>query len=251
MTRINLLPPEQIKERRGRLERNYLWLAIAAPALVLVLVIAWWFSMNGEMSSKNETLAQANRDLADMQARTSALKQYKDQQAEIAGREATVVQALSGRVYWARILNNIGIMCPPDVWLTSISGTASGGAGQVQFEGRATQCPNRLLGGFYPGMRDYHPDFRPVAAWIERMSQVEQFERVWMSTAEPNYVGDAEGVSEGTVVTRPGGAWIVRFSAMAALNMKNAAIGAPVAAPAAAPAPAPRDESGTEGGGEQ
>lgn len=249
MTRINLLPPEKIKERRGRVERNYLWLVILGPALVLVLVGVWWFSMNGEMNSKEEALRQANRELADMQARTSALKQYKDRQTEIASREATVVQALSGRVYWARILNNIGIMCPLNVWLNSINATASGGTGQVQFEGRATQCPNRLLGGFYPGALDYHPDFRPVAGWLERMSQIEQFERVWMSSAEPNYLGDSTGVDQGNVVVKPDGAWVIRFSSTAALNMKTAAIGTPPVAAAPPPAAAPQTE-GAEGGAE-
>ncbi len=250
MTRINLLPPEKIKQKRGRLERNYLWVVIAAPLVVLLLVFAWWLSMGGEMGRKEEALKQANQELTDLQAKTNALKQYKDRQQEIATREATVVQALSGRIYWARILNNIGIMCPLNIWLTTVSGTSSGNTGQVNFEGRATQCPNRLLSGFYPGMLDYHPDFRPIAGWLERMAQIEQFERVWLASADPTFVGDTGGQVPSTYVSSPTGAWVIRFTSSATLNMKTAALGEAIAPASATPAPAPKTEEGTGGGGE-
>lgn len=48
MTRINLLPPERVKERRRRgapSQRSYLWLVIALPVLVAVLMGIWYFSM--------------------------------------------------------------------------------------------------------------------------------------------------------------------------------------------------------------
>jgi Tfp pilus assembly protein PilN len=251
LTRINLLPPEMIKERRGRAatERNYLWLVIAMPLLVLILMVLWWFSMGSELSSKQTELDQKNQELADMQAKTAALKQYKDRKEQIKQIEGTVVQVLSGRVYWARILNNVAIMCPLNVWLTSLNGTSSAGSGTVQFEGNATQCPNRLLGGFFPGMLDYHPDFRPIAGWLDRMAQIEQFQRVWLASAEPTLIGTVPaGTDPGGFVTASFGAWVIRFSSTATLNMKTAAIGTPVsAAPPAGAAPAPSTPS-REGG---
>lgn len=248
MTRINLLPPERIKQKRGRAgpERNFLWLVIAVPLLVLILMAFWWFSMGSEVGRKQTELDQKNQELTDVQAKTAALKQYKDRQEQIKQIEGTVVQALSGRVYWARILNNVAIMCPLNVWLTSLSGTSSVTEGTVAFEALATQCPNRLLGGFFPGMLDYHPDFRPIAGWLERMAQIEQFQRVWLASAEPALIGAApEGTNPERFVTSPTGSWVIRFSSTATLNMKTAAIGTAVsAAPPAAPAPGKPSEGG-------
>ena len=253
MTRINLLPPERIKERRrGAVsERNYLWLVIAMPLLVLVLVAFWWFSMSSEINSKKEELDQAKTELAVLQAKTAALEQFKQRQDEIKQIEASVVQVLAGRVYWARILNNVAIMCPLNVWLTSMNCQNTTDAGTVAFEGQATQCPNRLLGGFFPGMRDYHPDFRPVAGWLERMAQIEQFQRVWLANATPTLIGSVpEGVDPGTFVTSPAGTWVINFSSTATLDMKTAAIGTPIV-PAAPAAPATPSEEETEEGAEQ
>ena len=236
MTKINLLPPERIKAKRASRVttggRNYLWLVILLPVLVLLLMVAWWFSLGSELNRKKDALAQANKELADLQAKNAALQQYKARKDQIASIEQTVVKALSGRVYWARILNNIAIMCPKDVWLDSLNGTSTAGTGTVVFSAYVTQCPNRLLGGFFPGMKDYHPDYKPIAGWLDRMAQIEQFQRVWLSTAEPSFIGSVpvtpEGVppiEAGTIVTSPTGSWVVKFASTATLNMKPAALG--------------------------
>jgi Tfp pilus assembly protein PilN len=250
LTRINLLPPERVKERKGRVERNYLWLVIALPLIVLLLMALWWLSMGSQIKNKDKELAAANKELADVQAKNAALKQYQDRQTQINQIEQTVAKALSGRVYWARILNNIAITCPLNVWLRSLNGSASAGVGTVTFEGYATQCPNRLLGGFFPDTRDYHPDFRPVAGWLDRMSQIEQFQRVWLSSAEPTLIGAApSGVDPGSFVTSTDANWVIRFSSTASLDLTKATLGSPVSKPGSSPAPAP--SGGSSSGGEK
>jgi Tfp pilus assembly protein PilN len=235
LTKINLLPPERIKVKRAPRapsERSYLWIAIALPLLVLILMLVWWFSMSSELNRKEEALGVAKKELADLQAKNAALQQYKARKDQISQIEQTVVTALSGRVFWARILNNIAIMCPTDVWLTSLNGTSSADSGTVTFEAHATQCPNRLLAGFFPGMKDYHPDYKPVAVWIERMGQIEQFQRVWLSSADPTFIGEVpaspEGqppIEAGTIVRSATGNWTITFSSTATLNMTTAALG--------------------------
>jgi len=237
VTKINLLPPERIKQRKKGIapQRNYLWLVIALPLLVLVLMGIWWFSMSSDLNRKTEALNQANKELSDVQAKTASLQKYQERQNQINQIQSTVVQALSGRIYWARILNNIAITCPTNIWLTSIdaASSASGSTvtGTVTFQGAATQCPNRLLPGFSPGMLDYHPDFRPIAGWLERMSQIEQFQRVWLASCEPDFIGAVpSGVDPGSFVTSPTGTWVVRFSSTATVNVAKAAVGTPVTA---------------------
>jgi Tfp pilus assembly protein PilN len=232
VTRINLLPPERIKERKKGIgpQRNYLWLVIALPLLILVLMVVWWFSMSSDMNRKTEALDQANKELSDIQAKSASLQKYQERQNQINQIQTTVVQALSGRIYWARILNNIAITCPTNIWLTSIdassSVTAGTAAGSVTFDGDATQCPNRLLPGFSPGMLDYHPDFRPIAGWLERMAQIEQFQRVWLTTCVPDFIGAAPtGVEPGSYVTSPTGTYVIRFSSTATINVAKATVG--------------------------
>lgn len=252
MTRINLLPPERVKERRGvAAQHNYLWVTIVIPVVVLLLVGFWWFSLGSQIKNKDEALKKADEDLKDVQAQVQALQKYATRAQEIAAAQATVLTALGGRVYWARILNNVALFCPTNIWLTSLNGTSSGGtAGTVTFDGMALQCPNRDLAGFAPGVLDYHPDYRPIAGWLERMAQIEQFARVWLTSAEPTFFINDENAEESdppppTTFTSTG-QWLMHFTSTATLNMTTAAIGTK---PQAAPAPTPTPGTGEESGG--
>ena len=247
MTKINLLPPERVKARRAPAERSYLWLVIALPAAVLVIMGVWFFMLGGQLNNKNKALEEAKAELADKQAKTASLQQYKARKDEISKIEQTVVSALQGRVFWARILNNVAIMCPNNIWLTSLEGSSAGGTGTVNFEGYALQCPNRMMGGFYPGVLDFHPDYRPIAGWIERMGQIDEFALVWLSSADPQLLG---ATAAETTSTAPGvystiGSWTIKFSSTATLDMDKATVGGtPAPAGAAAPAPAPAPSGG-------
>lgn len=242
MTRINLLPPEKVKERGRGAGRGMIVLLFVLPLLVLALMGYLWFSANSRVNDKKQVLEQTEQELETVKAKTAALQQYKERQQEIQRIEGTVIQALQGRVFWARILNEIAIMCPNDIWLTSLNGTSAQGGGQVSFEGYALQCPNRtwMYGSFYP----YLPDYRPIAGWLERMAQILEFDRVWLSGAEPTQHGGGT-TSTGEIIP---GTWLIRFSSTAYLDMDTATIGGVPAAVTPPPTtPTTPEETETEG----
>lgn len=246
MTRINLLPPEKVKAKRKAAERGYLWLAIILPAVVLLLIVLLFMQASGKVGQKDKALQEAKTELADWQAKNSKLQQFKDKQEQITNMESTVVSALQGRVYWGRILNNIAIMIPSDIWLVQLDGNAEGGTGgSVNFSGFSLQCPNRNLGGMY----GYYPDYKPIANWLERMAMIPEFQQVWLSQATPVRQGTDSFVGrDGVTVT---GVRVMQFTSTGTLNMENAAIGG-VPAPAATAAPAPSTTEGaTEEGAEE
>lgn len=264
MTKINLLPPEKIRAKRGKpAERSYWWLLVLLPAIVLVIMIVLYIGAGSSVNKKNEQLKEAQQTLTDWQNKNAGLQQYKNRQDQINTLEGSVVTALQGRVYWARILNNIAINCPTDIWLTVLNGSSGQGttAGTIDFTGYALQCPNRdNLTRFYP----YFPDYKPIANWLERMAQITEFGQVWLSNAEPTRQGaDPEVLLNWPFrrTTDPAntllpynqveqldftGVRVIQFSSSATLNMNTATIGGPKAAPVAAPAAAPAT---TEGGG--
>jgi len=243
MTKINLLPPERVKAKKapGAAGAGWFVLLVALPLIVLIAMVFWYLSVGGQVSQKQKALDAAKTELADWVAKNNQLQQYKSRQDEITKIEGTVVTALSGRIYWARILNDIAIMCPTDVWLNSLNGTSTNGNGSVTFDGFALQCPNRKgMGGEFR----YYPDYKPVANWIDRMSQILEFSRVWLSTAAPVRQG-ATGDTNST--GQPIGPFVIRFSSQATLNPSTAAIGKPYTPPA--PTPAPSSASSSAGGG--
>jgi Tfp pilus assembly protein PilN len=248
MTKINLLPPEKIKAKKGAAAGGgpglgWIVLAVAIPLIVLVAMVAWYFSVNSQVSQKNKALDAAKSDLTDWVNKNSQLQQYKARQEEITKIESTVVSAVSGRIYWARILNDIAIMCPTDVWLTSLNGTGSTGGGSVAFQGYALQCPNRKTMG---GTFKYYPDYKPIANWLDRMAQISEFSKVWLATAAPVRQGATGDVGP---TGEPMGPWVMGFSSQATLNMDTAAIGKAVSSPSATPSAAPSNARSSSSAG--
>ena len=244
MTKINLLPPEKVKARRGATsERSYLWLVILLPLIVLIVIVLLYFQVSGKVSQKQKALTDARRELTDWQNKNAALQQYKTRQDQITTLETSVVSVLQGRVYWARILNNIAITIPSDIWLSNLAGVSGDTttAGTVTFAGYALQCPNRNLGHFF----GYFPDYRPVANWLERMATIPEFQKVWLSSAVPARQGTVAAItSTGTVTGSP----VIQFDSVATLNMTTAAIGEAAVAPAATQAAPETTPESTPGG---
>ncbi|MBU4175511.1 MAG: hypothetical protein KKB90_08255 [Actinobacteria bacterium] len=278
MTRINLLPPEKIKTKRGMGERSYLWLVIALPVILLVVMGLWYFSLNSQMTEKNKALEAAKVELADIQAKNQQLQQYKERQEQIASIENMAVTTLKDRVYWARIMNNIAIMCPTDIWLTSITANAESG---VTFAGYAMQCPNRDYCGY--GIYPHYPDYRPIAGWLDRMAQIGEFKTVWLSSATPIHHGavctapagvETETVTTGNMwyedpycvgpctgtITNPApeytcfvGYWLIEFTSDAVLDMQTAVVsyGEGTGETETTPTDGESETTPADGGGEQ
>ncbi|MDD5747622.1 MAG: hypothetical protein PHP64_00980 [Actinomycetota bacterium] len=239
MTRINLLPPERVKEkRRVAPARSYVWLLIVLPLIAIVIVVFWFMSMNGKISEKTKLRDEANQELSEWQAKVSSYKKYEEMETGIKTKTTNALGALKGRVYWARILNEVAIMCPTDIWLTSLTGTSQQGqSGTVQFAGYALQCSSRIVPGrSYP----YLPDYRPIASWLERMAQIAEFQKIWLSNAAPTQVGVNPAVvatTTETTTTQTTGYWVISFGSTATLNMNTAIVGPQSSSPSS-PAPA-------------
>ncbi|PKQ28443.1 MAG: hypothetical protein CVT63_02785 [Candidatus Anoxymicrobium japonicum] len=254
MTRINLLPPEKIKVKRKPSERSYLWLAIVFPVIAIVAIAMLFVQVNGKIAEQDKALKDKKAELAEWQSKNVALQQYKDRQDVILKLESSVTAALSGRVYWARILNNIAITVPSDIWITLLNGTAEEGGtgGSVDFTGFALQCPNRNNKvHVYP----YLPDYKPIANWLERMATVPEFARIWLASATPARAGTANEIlidnfistiTPTITTTEQTGTRVIQFTSQAKLNPETATVSGPKSSPPPASA-APRTLE--EGGG--
>jgi Tfp pilus assembly protein PilN len=257
LTKINLIPPEKKKEKRRRPGAPggppIAWLLLIIPVIVVILMVMLYLSASNKVKTQQTALKEKQTELADWQSKNAQLAKYSTRQQEIAQTEATVVNALRGRVYWARILNEVAIMIPKDVWLVSLNGTSTQNtSGTVTFEAYALQCPNRLNKGFWSEAGEdtagnqhwpYLPDYRPVAGWLERMAQISEFQRIWLSSALPAQIQSGAP----TTATTSAATWVMRFSSQATLNMDTATVeGTTTSSPtASAPTPTPSSSPST------
>jgi len=127
MRAVNLLPRDI--DQGGKAPRQLPIIVGCAGAVLAAAVLAvGYMQASGKVGSEN-------RQLGDIQAQIAALPQpatppstISSLPAEKAARVSALAAALSQRVAWDRLLREVSLVLPDDVWLTSLNATAPSAA---------------------------------------------------------------------------------------------------------------------------
>jgi Tfp pilus assembly protein PilN len=124
MRAVNLLPRQQVQQRRERPNAVVLVAAIGGAAVVLALV-AGVLLANRTVTRDRQALSTARAVLAvtpshHVSAKTNAFRSAVLSQRE--ERSLALASAIGKRVAWDRILRRFALVLPSDVWLTSLVG---------------------------------------------------------------------------------------------------------------------------------
>jgi Tfp pilus assembly protein PilN len=124
MRAVNLLPRQQIEQRRDRPNAVVLLAAIGGAAVVLALV-AGALVANRSVNREKQALSTARAVLAvtpdhQLSVQTQAFRQQVLTQRE--QRSLALASALGKRVSWDRVLRRFALVLPDDVWLNSVVG---------------------------------------------------------------------------------------------------------------------------------
>ena len=124
MRAVNLLPRQQVEQRRERPNAVVLVAAIGGAAVVLALV-AGTLVANRSVNRQQQALSSARAVLAvtpshQLSVQTQAFRQQVLTQRE--QRSLALASALGKRVAWDRVLRRFALVLPGDVWLTSLTG---------------------------------------------------------------------------------------------------------------------------------
>jgi Tfp pilus assembly protein PilN len=125
MRAVNLLPRQQVEQKRERPNTVALVAGIGGAAVLLVLV-AGFLLVNRSVDRQRQALSDAKAMLAatpahHLSAKTQAFRSNVLSQRE--ERSLALAAALGKRVAWDRVLSHMALVMPDDVWLTKVSGT--------------------------------------------------------------------------------------------------------------------------------
>jgi Tfp pilus assembly protein PilN len=125
MRAVNLLPRQQVEQKRERQNPVALIAGIGGAAVLLALVGGFLLA-NRSVDRQSQALSNARAMLAatpahKLSAKTQAFRQTVLSQRE--ERSLALASALGKRVAWDRILSHMALVMPDDVWLTKVSGT--------------------------------------------------------------------------------------------------------------------------------
>lgn len=183
MVRINLLPSEIIERRRW--ERWYPRVFVGA-GVIATIVIVLWLAMQFLVKEKSDTLQQTEETVESLNAEAAKLAIFEQQTQALQARQAVVSKALAGRVDMGRILEEVSLVLPDNVWLTSLTLSEEDGA---SFNGNTPETEDAESGEGY----------KSVAATLVRLNSLDSLRDVWLSVAESgdfqDYQGDDQGAS--------------------------------------------------------
>jgi Tfp pilus assembly protein PilN len=168
--RINLIPPEILQNRRD--ERLWKWMALAGGVIVAVLVLFWAF-MALQVTASTAEVDSVVTQATQLETQAQEFQVFQKTEADLNVRKGAVVAAKAGAVDWARMLYEVGLVLPKDIYLTAFTGTDAGTGGDsiVNLTGQAVDKVSDS------------PDngYKSVAKMLVRLADLDQLDSVWLS----------------------------------------------------------------------
>jgi hypothetical protein len=199
--RINLLPPEIGQKRKD--EERWRWVILGAIVTAVVLVGVFGV-LQFQVTQKQNEVAAVKQQAESLKQSAARFQVFQDKQADLVNRQTVATTALAGRMDWAKICGEIGLILPADIFLMRIGATepkasvagaqpAPAVTGRFTMDGKALDFPEDA------------PDlgFKSVAKLLVRLAGLDGVGNVWLTqSAKPAFVAPVEG-STVPVVTDP------------------------------------------------
>lgn len=198
MRPVNLIPPEERRgdrapSRTGALSYVVVGALVAAVAAVSAVVLT-----SNQISDRKAKVASLNAELAQVRAEAKRLQSYADFATNEQARVATVRSLALSRFDWYRVLHELSLVIPGDVWLTDLQGSvspqlatvsgssasSSGGTGGADVSSQITG-PSLQIDGCAAG-------HEAVASFIGALKEIDGVTRV-VVTSSDRPTGDAGG----------------------------------------------------------
>jgi Tfp pilus assembly protein PilN len=127
MRAVNLLP---LDARVGRRRPPAAPLAVAAAGVLLAAVLAAaFFSANGRVRDREQELATLEQELETARRAAKPKPAQSGVAAERDQRFTALNDALAKRLAWDRVLRELSLVVPDDVWLSSLAAGGGSAAG--------------------------------------------------------------------------------------------------------------------------
>jgi Tfp pilus assembly protein PilN len=193
---VNLIPAEQRRGESAQMRSGPLpYVLLGALVLVLAGVTALVLTGNQIADSKAEVVTLKREDAA-AEARAERLAAYSQFRALSEQRVATVTSLADSRFDWERVMREMSLILPSDVWLVNLTATANpsvnidGGGGSGGDLRASVPGPALALTGCARGQD-------AVAGFVTALKDIDGVTRVGVESSELADKKSGAGVSGG------------------------------------------------------
>ena len=248
MRPVNLVPPEQRRGERAPLRSGplaYVLVGFLAVALAAITSMVLTQNQIAEAESEKASLEVQHTEAL---ARAAALRPYAEFASLQAARTATVASLAQSRFDWERVMRELALVIPEDVWLVEIAGTAGP---EVQVEGAGIVTTRSNAAGPALEFVGCGSGQDAVARFVAALEDIDGVTRVGVQSSErpENVIEAAEAGTEETSEECRIRDFVAKFEIIAAFDEAPVAASAsatPIAPPATEPATEPVAPEGQE-----
>lgn len=179
MRAVNLLPRDEAK-RSFEAKRGVVFGGIGGTALATAVLASMVIGAGGATSSKREELDALRTQIAAIPAVPVVDSSREDAlAAEKGARVGALSAALAGRVAWDRVLRQVSLVLPEDVWLTNLSAAAPDAT-----QAAATGSGFTLTGATYSQ--------NGVARFLSRLAVIPDLANVRLQSSQSQLLNERE-----------------------------------------------------------
>lgn len=198
MRPVNLIPPEERRGEHAPLRTGPLvYILVGALVLALAGITAMVLTDN-QISERKSELATLEREDAAAAAKATRLAAYTQFRQLSEQRVATVQSLADSRFDWERVMRELALILPGDVWLIDLTATAApgvtlggeGGGGGESGLRAAASGPALELNGCAAGQT-------AVASFVTALKDIDGVTRVGIQSSELPSAQSGAGVAAG------------------------------------------------------
>jgi len=181
MRPVNLIPPEEQRGERAPLRTGGMVYVLVGMLAVLLLAVTAVAVTGKSISDKRSEKDALDQELSAVQAHAQALRPFADFRAVQQARGDTVTSLATSRFDWERVMRELALILPEDVWLVNLTGTVSP---DVQVTDGAEITARDEVEGPALEIIGCGPGQEAVATFIAALEDIDGVTRVGLASSE-------------------------------------------------------------------
>jgi Tfp pilus assembly protein PilN len=187
MRPVNLIPPEDRAGARKPMRGGPLAYVIVGALAAAVIGVAALAVTSNQISESKAEIATLEEERSTVEARAQALDAYTQFHSLQEQRTATITSLADSRFDWQRVMHELSLILPSNVWLTNLAGTATPG---VSVNGGAGSSLRGSIPGPALELNGCAQSQEAVAGFIQALKEIDGVTRVGVQSSA---VGSGEG----------------------------------------------------------
>jgi Tfp pilus assembly protein PilN len=190
---VNLIPPEDRRDGAPKLRGGPLAYIVLGGLAALLAGITLMVATSNEISSSKAEVTRLESANAAAEAQAAELTSYTQFGAVHDERVATITKLANSRFDWERVVRELALILPADIWLTNLTGTANP---EVSVTGSASIALRDSVPGPALEIIGCATGQEAVAGFVSDLKDIDGITRVGV---ESSILGEAEesGSAEG------------------------------------------------------